>query len=90
MSSDRTSDEHLLMDIPTDVAVEAGTPTDVSVEASPAHSDDVTPEAAVGEIRLRATASDAIMFYYDAASIQRRKSIYRFNRGRRSEAIESD
>lgn len=79
MESDSTSDKQ-----------DAGVPAEVVVEDSHPHSDDPLIQARGGELRIRTTASQSMQFYYDAQGAERRKTIYRLNRGRRDELIKSE
>jgi hypothetical protein len=68
-----------------------GFPADVVKEGVDAKSDVLEPGEKGGEIRVTATSVDSITIYYDAAIVERRRTIFRLNRGSTStEATDGD
>jgi hypothetical protein len=64
-----------------------GFPADVVKEGMETKSDIREPAERGGEIRVTAAASELITIYYNAEIIERRKAIFRLNRGSTSTEV---
>ena len=64
-----------------------GFPADVVIEGIDARSDVLVPGERGGEIKVTAAASHQITIHYDAAIVERRKTIFRLNRGSTSTEV---